>query len=144
MALCLVSMTGCHQYITVADPVTVVGTRTRVTLSPEGRANNARRLGGVPKELDGVLLAAAPGDSVVVKVDVVRFADLGTVPFAGAELRFAKGDISQVAQERTNRRKSIIVGTLATIGAFVLADLALGGGRLFGSGGRSPGNGEPR
>jgi hypothetical protein len=142
--LCLVSASACHQYIPVTDLTSTTGTRTRVTLSAEGRANNAHRLGGVPKDLDGVFVSTAPGDSVVIKVAEVRFADIGTVPFAGAELRFAARDITAVAQERANKSRSVLLGVLATAAVIVLADLVTGGGRLFGSGGRAPGNSEQR
>lgn len=117
-----VSLTGCHRYETVHDPLLVVGMKGRVTLSPEGRANHARRLGGVATDIDGVLVEA-PGDSIVIKADVVHFADLGDVPFAGGELRFAPRDISGLARERLNTKKTTLVGIAGAFAAMAVATL---------------------
>jgi hypothetical protein len=120
--LCLASATACHRYETVNDLKAVTGTRGRLTLSPEGRANNAKKLGGVAMEITGVLVEA-PGDSIGIKADEVRFADLGTVPFAQGELHFATRDVSFVAREVANRKKTTIVSILAFVGVLVIAEV---------------------
>jgi hypothetical protein len=118
--LCLVSATACHRYDTVNDLKAVSGSRGRLTLSPEGRASNARRLGGVAIEVTGVLIEA-PGDSVGIKADEVRFSDLGTVPFGQGELHFAPRDIETLAREVINRKKTTIVSVLLAAAAIVTA-----------------------
>jgi hypothetical protein len=135
--LCLASTTACHQYTTVNDLKAVVGTNGRVTLSPEGRANNARRLGGVAMEITGVVVEA-PGDSIAIKADEVRFADLGVVPFGQGELRFAARDVSFVAKQTFNRKKTTIVAILAALGVVAVGLVASPGGGLFGYGRNDP------
>jgi hypothetical protein len=115
-------MTGCHQYEMVHDPMLVVGTKGRLTLSPEGRANHARQLGGVATDVDGILVDAT-GDSLVMKAEKVRFADLGDVPFAGGELRFAPRDISGLARERLNTKRTTIAMILGSVAALAAAAL---------------------
>jgi hypothetical protein len=117
-----VSITGCHRYETVHDPLLVVGTKGRLTLSPEGRANHARQLGGVATDVDGVLVNAS-GDSLVMKAETVRFADLGDVPFAGGELRFAPRDISGLARQRLNTKRTTIATILGAVVALSAAAL---------------------
>lgn len=121
LVLCLASTTGCHRYNTVLDHQTVIGTRGRLTLSPEGRGNNAQRLGGVAVDITGTVVAV-PGDSIGIKADVVHFADLGTVPFAQGELHFAMRDVSNVAKEVLNRKKSVMAGVLTVFGALLAAE----------------------
>ena len=100
---------------------TVVGTRGRLTLSPEGRGKNAQRLGGVAMDITGTVIAV-PGDSIGIRADEVHFADLGTVPFAQGELHFAARDVSDVAKEVLNRKKSTIAGVLTVLGALLAAE----------------------
>ena len=119
--LCLASTTACHRYDTVLDLQTAVGTRGRLTLSPEGRGKYAQRLGGVAVDITGTVVAV-PGDSIGIKADEVHFADLGTVPFAQGELHFAARDVSNVAKEVLNRKKSTIAGVLTLFGALLAAE----------------------
>lgn len=118
--LCLYSTVGCHRYETVNDLRAIAGTRGRVTLSPEGRGSNARRLGGVAMDVTGVLVEA-PGDSIGIKADEVNFSDLGIVPYAQGELHFASRDVSFVSREVFNRKKTTIVSVLALVGAVAIA-----------------------
>lgn len=137
LVLVLALTTACHRYETVNDLTSVVGTRGRVTLSPEGRASNARRLGGVATEIDGVLVDA-PGDSIGIKADEVHFSDLGTVPFAQGELHFAPRDVSFVARQVFNRKKTTIVAVLAAIGIVAIGAAFSPTGGLFGYGRNDP------
>ncbi len=137
LALCLVSTTACHQYQTVNDLKAVVGSRGRLTLSPEGRGSNAKRLGGVATEITGVLIEV-PGDSIGIKADEVRFSDLGAVPFAQGELHFAARDVSFVAKETFNRKKTTIVALLGALGVVAIGLVASPGGGLFGYGRNDP------
>jgi len=115
LVLLLVLATACHRYETVSDLKSVAGTKVQLTLTPEARGTNSRRLGGVPTDVFGVLVQAT-ADSVVIRADEVRFADLGTVPFAQGELRFAARDVESVRREVFNRRKTIVVSILAGLG----------------------------
>jgi hypothetical protein len=125
--------TACHRFETVNDLSAVAGVRGRVTLSPEGRANNARRLGGVATEILG-LLAPIGTDSISIKADEVRFADLGTVPYAQGELRFANGDVEGVSREVIDRRKSTIITALALVGVAIVGTVFSPGDGFFGIG----------
>lgn len=71
-------------------------------------------------EVTGVLVEA-PGDSIGIKADEVHFSDLGTVPFAQGELHFGSRDVSFVAKEVFNRKKTTIVAALAFVGAIAIA-----------------------
>jgi hypothetical protein len=137
IALCLASTTACHQYTTVNDLKAVVGSRGRLTLSPEGRGANAKRLGGVAMEITGVLVEV-PGDSVGIKADEVHFSDLGVVPYAQGELHFPSRDIAFVGKESFNRKKTTIVSILAGLGVVAIALVAKPGGGLFGYGRNDP------
>jgi hypothetical protein len=117
-----VSIAGCHRYETVHDPSLVVGTKGRLTLSPEGRANHARQLGGVATDVDGILVDAT-SDSLVMKAETVHFADLGDVPFAGGELRFAPRDISGLSRQRLNTRRTTVAMIVASVAALAAAAL---------------------
>ena len=130
---CLVSTAACHRYERVDDLKAVVGTRGRVTLSPEGRAANARRLGGVAMEVTGVLIQT-PGDSIGIKADEVQFSDLGRVPFAQGELHFAARDVSFVSKEVFNRKKTTVVSVLALLGAVAIAQAFSPGSGFLGFG----------
>ncbi len=68
------------------------------------------------------VIQAASGDSLVIRADDVRFADLGTVPFAQGELRFAAADVSAVAIEVIDRKRTAVMSTLAVLGALVAAE----------------------
>jgi hypothetical protein len=92
-----------------------------VTLTPEARAAYAQRLGGVAIEVTGVLMEL-PGDSIGIRADDVHFSDLGTMPFAQGELRFAVRDISNVSREVLNRRRSVVSGALVVMGALLAAE----------------------
>jgi hypothetical protein len=84
-------------------------------------------------EIDGVV-NTGPADSIVVLADVVRFSDLGSVAFAGGELRFAARDVSFVAKERLNTKKTTIVSIIATVGVLALAELFTPTAGFFGRG----------
>lgn len=131
--LYLVLTTACHRYETVNDLRAVVGARGRLTLSAEGRGSNVKRLGGVATDIDGVLVEA-PGDSIGIKADEVHFSDLGSVPFAQGELHFAAHDVSFIAKQVFNRKKTTVFAVLAAIGILAVGQLFSPSGGLFGSG----------
>ena len=133
LMLCLAIATGCHRFETVTEVATVAGARGRLTLSPEGRATNARRLGGVAMEITGTLVQV-PGDSIGIRADQVRYADLGTVPFAQGELRFLRTDIASVATETLNRKKTVFATVLALLGVIAIGVVAAPGDGIFGFG----------
>jgi hypothetical protein len=122
VAFAVTSVAACHRYESVSDLQAVAGTRGRITLTAEGRANNARRLGGVALDVSGTLVSAQR-DSVVIRADDVRFADLGSVPFAQGELRFASADVASVSREVINRRKTALVSVAVALGALFAAEL---------------------
>ena len=115
----LASTAGCHRYEKVNDLQSAVGSRGRIVLTPEARGTNARRLGGVATEIEGTFVGSS-SDSVGMRADVVRFSDLGTVPFAGGELRFSVKDVSSVYREELNRKKTTITAVLFTLGVLLL------------------------
>ena len=137
----LLSVTGCHEYRPVLDPSLVVGTKGRVTLTAEGRASHARQLGGVAMDVDGTV-AALPGDSIEIKADVVHFADLGDVPFAGGTLRFATKEVAGLAREQLNRKRSTLFAIAGTVAAIAVA--AILSPRTSSTGGVGPGNPPPK
>jgi hypothetical protein len=118
-AVLLLPATACHRFEKVNDLQAVIGTHGRITLSAEGRAGNARRLGGVATDVEGVFVQA-PGDSIGMKADFVRFADLGVVQFAGGELHFTTKDVESLAQQRLNRRKTTIAAVIFGFGVVLL------------------------
>ena len=132
--------TACHRFEKVNDLQAVVGTHGRITLSAEGRAGNARRLGGVATDVEGVFVQA-PGDSIGMKADFVRFADLGVVPFASGELRFTPKDVASLSQQRLNRKKttiSVVIFGLGVVLLGALVTIANTGGGSNGGGGVIP------
>lgn len=137
LAVLLMPATACHRFEKVNDLQAVIGTHGRITLSAEGRAGNARRLGGVATDVEG-LFVQAPGDSIGMKADFVRFSDLGVVPFAGGELHFTTKDVESLAQQRLNRRKTTISAVIFGFGVVLLGALVTvantGGGGSNGGG----------
>jgi hypothetical protein len=127
------TLTACHRFEPLPDATPVTGIRGRLTLTPEARASYARRLGGVPIDVTG-LLVAVDGDSIGIKADEVRFGDLGTVPFAQGELRFHTRDIAVVSRERLDRGRSTIVGAAATAAILAIATVLSPSNGFFGIG----------
>jgi hypothetical protein len=130
----LVLTTGCHQYQTVNDITSVVGTQARITLTPEARATNARRLGGVVMEIDGVV-SETRADSIAIKAQTVRFADLGSVPFGAGELWFASKDVSGYAKQVLNPKRSwlvagLTVGVAGILGGVIASATGSGSGTV--------------
>lgn len=137
LMVCCLLVTACHRFETVNDLSAVASVRGKLSLSPEGRANNARRLGGVAMEITGVVFPVV-GDSIGIKADDVRFADLGTVPFGQGELRFAARDISLVAREVPDRKKTMIAGLLTLLGVVAVGIAFAPGDGIFGLGRSDP------
>ena len=137
LMLCLATATACHRFETVTELSTVAGARGRLTLTPEGRATNARRLGGVAMEITGTLVQV-PGDSIGIRADQVRYADLGTVPFAQGELHFVRTDIASVATETFDRKKTVVATVLALLGVIAIGIVAAPGDGIFGFGKSGP------
>ena len=128
------TITGCHRYETVNELESMTEYRGKLTLSAEGRANNARRLGGVPMEITGVIFSVG-GDSIGIRADQIIFADLGSVAFAQGELRFITRDVASASREVLARKRSLLASGLALLGvaaigiAFSLGDGVFGPAR---------------
>jgi hypothetical protein len=137
LVLCLASTTACHRFETVNDLKAVVGAKSRITLTAEARGTNSRRLGGVPTAVIGVITDVTR-DSISIKADEVIFADLGTVPFAQGEVRFAATDVANVSRETLNRKKSTIVAVLALLGVTAIGIAFSPGNGIFGFGRNDP------
>lgn len=88
-------------------------------------------------EVTGTLVQV-PGDSIGIKADEVRFADLGTVPFAQGELHFGRADVSGVSKETLNRKKTVVATVLALLGVIAIGIVAAPGDGIFGIGSSGP------
>jgi len=107
--------------------------RGTLILTPEGRAMNARRLGGIPLEIIGVIESVSI-DSLNIRADEVRFSDIGRVQFGQGELRFARNHVETVTREVLDRRRSVIVSALAALGVAIVGTVFSPGDGFFGVG----------
>jgi hypothetical protein len=137
LVLCVASTTACHRFEPVNDVSAVAGVQGQLTLVPEARARFANRLGGVAMDVVGIIFTI-PGDSIGIKADEVHFSDLGTVPFAQGEIRFAARDVAVVAKETLNRKKTSIVAVLVALGVFAVGIAFTPGSGVFGFGRTDP------
>jgi hypothetical protein len=60
-------------------------------------------------------LTGFEGDSIGIKADEVRFADLGQVPFAQGQLRFHRREVASISRETLDRRKSLLMTVLSVV-----------------------------
>jgi len=132
LALCSTAA-GCHRSEAVTDLSSMADVRGSLILTAEGRALNARRLGGVPLEVRGVI-ASVTNDSVIIRADDVRFSDLGRVPFGQGELRFARNQVDTVTKHVLDRRKSVIASALGLLGVAMIGTVFSPGDGFFGIG----------
>jgi len=107
--------------------------RGSLILTPEGRAMNARRLGGMALEVIGVIQSVS-ADSLSIRADEVRFSDIGRVQFGQGELRFARNHVGTVTKAVLDRRKSVIVSAIGVLGVAIVGTVFSPGDGFFGVG----------
>ena len=132
LALCFAAA-ACHRSEVITDLHGMNEVRGSLILTPEGRAVHARRLGGVPLVIIGVV-ASVGTDSLSIRADEVRFSDIGRVPFGQGELRFARNHVETVTRELLDRRKSVIVSALGVLGVAIVGTVFSPGDGFFGVG----------
>lgn len=107
---------ACVRYQPVAAPQVDAAASVRLLLSERGRAENATRLAGVARSVDGSIVRLT-ADSVVVKATVVKYFDQNDLPMQGSELAFSRSHVASVAAPRVDRKRTTLVVAVALAAA---------------------------
>jgi hypothetical protein len=125
------SATACVRYVPVSDARRGAATSVRVLLNERGRAENATRLAGVARSVEGTVVRWTD-DSVVVQASTVKYYDQADLPMGGNEVALSRSHVSSVAEPQTDRKKTTLAIAVFTAAAVLVTAVVQPG--WFGSG----------
>ncbi|AHG91387.1 hypothetical protein J421_3850 [Gemmatirosa kalamazoonensis] len=135
----LLAATACTAYHAVPPEHVATGARVRVTLTTDGAAALASRLGGAVTGVEGKWVGER-ADSIDLRVDRLLTAAGAPVDWSGGPVAIARGAVQSVEQATVSRsRTTLLVGGVAAAGAALLAIVHRGGGAK----GEPTGGGQP-
>jgi len=127
-AALLLAATACSVYRAAPAESVPAGARVRVTLTPDGGAALASRLGGAVTGVEGEWVGERR-DSVDVRVARLLTAPGVRVDWSGAPVAISRGAVQSVERVTVSRsRTALLVGGVAAAGVALLAVVHRGGG----------------
>lgn len=129
-ATLILTTQACYTFVPVAGPRPVVGQQALVYLTPEGTVELARYLGPNVAAVEGIVASVTEDGSIMMAVQFVEQSNQLRQPWTGEGVVAIPQMYRREVRERAfQKRRSVVAGTLLSLGLMSLAVIALRGGK---------------
>lgn len=129
-ATLILTTQACYTFVPLVGPQPVVGQQALVFLTPEGTTELARYLGPNVAAAEGLVASVTEDGSIMMAVQYVEQTNQLRQPWTGEGVVAIPAMYRREVRQRSfQKRRSIVAGTLLSLGLMSLAVIALRGGK---------------